>query len=156
MMNSDDSGPPSSSVVRTAALAWHRDVRRALARGLRAASAARAHTPDANDLLHASAEGIAAVVRRQIQAETRDLAPVLEQLDAWGPQRLERLKELHEREQAAATHALDPHTDVLLLATKLEASIREIVRTLRLEEKELLDADLLDDSTLVQTKQFGG
>jgi hypothetical protein len=89
------------------------------------------------------------VVRRQVAAEDLQLAPVLQSLDAWGPQRKARLDALHEREQAAVEHALEAEDDARVLASHLGESIREIVRVLRLEEKELLDAELLDDTTTV-------
>lgn len=150
----DSQPPPSSSVVREAALAWHRDVRRALARGLHSIAEARAGRTD-SDRLRASAAGIAAVVRRQVEAESHNLGPVLAQLDAWGPQRVAQMESAHRREEAALVHATDGD-DPSTLATSLEASVREILRALRLEEKEVLDADLLDDTTTVSTRQSSG
>jgi hypothetical protein len=139
------SAPPSASAIRDATLALHRDVRLALARGLRAIAAARTETPGAHDELSASAEAIAAIVRTQIVVESEHLTPILAELDAWGAQRLQRMTELHAREQSAASQ---------LSASNLHASIRGILRALRLEEKELLDADLLDDSLVV--RECGG
>jgi hypothetical protein len=146
MMTNHDDSPVSA---RAASLAWHHDVRRALARGLGSIAAARAAAPGAVHSLRESAYGIAAVVRGQVAAEDLQLAPVLQRLDAWGPSRKARLDALHDREQAAVEHALEAEDDARMLAGHLGESIREIVRVLRLEEKELLDADLLDDTTTV-------
>lgn len=154
-MGSYDDAPPSSSMVREAALAWHRDVRRALARGLRAVASAQANHADANEQLCVSAAGIAAVVRRQVAAEDINLAPILLELDAWGAMRKDRLDVLHAREQAAVNQALAA-TGSTTQAAQLGSAIREILRVLRLEEKELLDADLLDDSTTVSRGQSAG
>lgn len=155
-MGSNDDAPLSSSVVREAALAWHRDVRVALAKGLRAISAAQAGADDAAGALRACAGDIAATVRRQVVSEDQKLAPVLRELDAWGPLRVERLDALHAREQAAVDRALADDADGQALAARLRASIGEILTVLRIEEKELLDADLLDDSTTVSRGQSGG
>lgn len=154
-MGSLDDAPPSSSMVREAALAWHRDVRRALARGLRAVAAAQAGALDAEEQLRTSAGGIAAVVRRQVLAEDINLAPILLELDAWGALRKDRLDVLHAREQEAVHQALAASRSTTP-AAQLGAAIREILRVLRLEEKELLDADLLDDSTTVARGQSAG
>ncbi len=147
-MSERESSPPSSSVVREAAMAWHRDVRRALARGLRAVAEARKSPTGSSEHLLGAAAGIAAVVHRQVAAENANLAPVLAELDAWGALRVAKMQELHQREEAALVHPPES-ADPASLAPKLEASIREILRALRIEEKELLDADLLDDSTTV-------
>jgi hypothetical protein len=141
--------------VREEAIAWHRDVRRALARGLRTVAETKKDPAGAADRLVASAAGIAAVVRRQVAAESAILRPILEHLDAWGPLRAAKLDALHEREQQALAKAL-AGGDGAVLASSLEGSIREILRALRIEEKELLDADLLDDSTTVARTQSSG
>ncbi|MFO0555637.1 MAG: hypothetical protein U0271_45080 [Polyangiaceae bacterium] len=154
-MTPTDIEPSPNSAVRLAALASHRQVREVLARGLAAVSSARSK-PDGADHLLGSATRIAAVVRNQVKLEDERLGPILAQLDAWGPQRRARLSELHEREQVAAGSALAMEADAETLATNLKRAILEILRVLRIEEKELLDADLLDDTTAVVKGQSGG
>ncbi len=152
---SHDASAPSPSEARDSSLDLHSVVRRALGQGLNAVHAARAGEPDAASRLRQAALGIAAVVRRQIRAEDVTLAPILEKLDAWGPERVRLLESAHAQERAAVSRALEPAAEVSAEASELEAAIRQILRALRLEERELLDADGLDDSTIVNPYQGG-
>ncbi len=155
MNEHDDDAPPSSSAVRSAALTWHADVRRELARGLAAIRAVRVGDADGPSRLRAAAASIAIVVRRQIHAEAAQLAPVLESLDAWGPQRVELLASAHAAEKEALGPALRRDVSTSEQADALESAIRAILVSLRLEEQELLDPDLLDDTTIVNPWQGG-
>jgi hypothetical protein len=65
------------------------------------------------------------------------------------------LETVHQRERSALSGALGTDAEPSVRATQLETSIREILRALRLEEKELLDPDLLDDTTIVNIRQGG-
>jgi hypothetical protein len=152
----DDCLPPSSSAVRQRALCWHDEVRLSLRRALRAVAATRNGESFAVDKLRACASEIVAVVGMQVDGEDASLAPVLATLDAWGPQRVALLQELHEREHLAAENTLVETDDPTLLASGFERSIREILRALRIEERELLDEEMLDDTTIVVRWQSGG
>ncbi len=151
----DDDSPPSSSAVREAALVRHADVRRELSRGIAAVRAMRAGEADGPQRIRAAIQGIASAVRKQIRADDLELAPILETLDAWGPQRVELLESAHAEERSAVAQVLETDAKVAQRAALLETSIRAILQALRVSEKELLDPDLLDESTIVNPWQGG-
>jgi hypothetical protein len=106
-----------------------------------------------------AAETLVDRLAEHIDHEDQLLEPVLDSIDAWGPQRVSRLRDDHVelrraalRMRAALTGA--PQPDAESLTYDVHHFVDEILDHLALEESEFLSAALLrDDPTIVE---FGG
>lgn len=92
------------------------------------------------------------------ELEDRELAPVLETLDAWGPARASVLRREHVLQRLAldrALAALETTRGNVLLAASVEDVLLDILRDMDREEAEVLTLDLLCDD-VIQPLAFGG
>lgn len=98
------------------------------------------------------------VLAELVAVEETDIGPIVEKVDAWGPQRRERMHEAHDNEEAAvaeAERAAYEEQDPVELARVVLHAIREVLRALRWEEKYVIHPHLLRDDGIV-INQFGG
>lgn len=143
---------PSATRVRTRTLEIHDAVRDAMRALLQALRDERAGGDDARERVRARTIALAALVRHQVDVEARELGPVLETIDAWGPERLERMQAIHAVESGAAKAATREHDPV----AAANALVRVVLACLRKEERELLAPDLLTDEMPIARHSFGG
>ena len=89
-----------------------------------------------------------------IDSEERALEPVLANIDAWGAERLRRLRQEHvaQRRQAARLRAELATTPNRSLAWDVQPFVEALLADMAAEERELLSA-LRDDTVTVE---FGG
>jgi len=88
---------------------------------------------------------------KHIAHEESLLRPVLRDIDAWGPVRVERMDEEHRQQRATivALAALDPAVDLDAFLGRVKAFVREVERDMADEERECLSPEVLRDDTIV-------
>ncbi len=151
---SNESTTVSAQAIRSEVMHLHEDVRSALRHA--AHLAARAHGGDRSCLpeLAAALKHLAAAVRRQHAEESRLLDPFLAEIDAWGPERVARLR----RERSCETELIETASvrtgpDPLIRAAC--AIIRPLARLLRQEEREALPPEVLRDDVIAIAQEDG-
>lgn len=143
-----------ADAIRDLSLRLHEEVRRALHDVAHlAACAQRGDTsclPDLRRGLHR----LALAVRRHATEEARALDPYLSQVDAWGPERVERLARERDMEiRLTNVDADDPDAAALVRAAC--GLIRPLARLLRKEECEALSPDVLRDDIVAINQEDG-
>jgi len=88
---------------------------------------------------------------KHIAHEDSLLRPVLADIDAWGPARVQSLDEEHRQQRAtiAALAGLDPAEDVEGYLGRLKEFVREMKKDMADEERDCLNPDILRDDTIV-------
>lgn len=93
------------------------------------------------------------------ELEDRLLAPVLENIDAWGPVRADSLRREHEQQRAGLERALaildEGGSGLALLAASIEDMLVEVQRDMEVEEQDLIKSDLLTDSIVGTSVEDG-
>lgn len=132
---------------------------RRLERNLRRMASADAAIPLDVRLNRDAARELCARVLSHMAFEERVLAPALEQLDAWGKLRAERLRADHEEQRAMVDEWLsvldgncDSGDEVAAIVQTLLSHLR---RDMQEEEETLLRADLLVDVQLPTSVETG-
>lgn len=117
-----------------------------------------ASPPHAIESLRKAVRRLVAVFHHHLALEERILAPVIEHIDAWGPVRVERMKQEH-HEQRAMLRAIAADMSSDRTPAELADEVRWLVEVLLAdmarEEAELLAEDLLGDDP-INTDEFGG
>lgn len=145
----------SATRTRTEVLAEHESLRVLCREVLERAARAEAGEVSARLELVGGLRSLVEAVRTNISQENLGLRPLLALTDAWGPERVRRLDASHEHQgDAAATAELDAGgtIDGVALAAVTRHFVREVVRTLRWETRDLLDPEFLRDE-LVSIEQ---
>ena len=100
------------------------------------------------------------VVEETDQLERRELFPLLENADAWGPARVAKLDERHtrhQRELSALADELGERRNTCDLAQRVDAVLRSLLSDLDDEEATSLEPDLLaSDGPVVVCEQTSG
>jgi iron-sulfur cluster repair protein YtfE (RIC family) len=88
---------------------------------------------------------------RHIAHEESLLRPVLADVDAWGPARVEKMDDEHRQQRAtiAALTMLDPGLQEEGNLGRIRAFVTEVERDMAVEEREGLSPDVLRDDTIV-------
>ena len=88
---------------------------------------------------------------RHIAHEDILLRPVLADVDAWGPARVEKMDDEHRQQRAtiAALTMLDPGLQAEGDLGRIRAFVTEVERDMTVEEREGLSPDVLRDDTIV-------
>jgi hypothetical protein len=125
------------------------EVLRVLLSYLRAAAAqALEGSPLGGARLRASLVPLRAAFELHLGREEAALSPILERLDAWGPLRVQRMREEHERQRAAfegvARDAALGADDARLAQRALEL-VTAVLADMDAEERDLFDPALHDD-----------
>jgi hypothetical protein len=137
----------SADSIRSTALQLHAAIREALHDVAHLASGARnGNTACLNDL-RAALRRLASAVREHNVEEQKVLDPFLAQVDAWGPERVNRLVEERGVElQLASANVAEP--DATTLIRTACGLIRPLARLLHKEEREALPPDVLRDDAI--------
>jgi hypothetical protein len=145
-----ESHEPMPSQIRTHSVREHQRLRDA-ATGL----VEQARACDCSQLRPPLARAISSLLdelREHIEREDARLGPVLAEIDAWGPQRVERLQE-HRRIELATLAEMIQRLGQPLRDGPLGAHVLRFVAwieaELAREEREELDADVLRDDVVV-------
>jgi hypothetical protein len=129
----------SPGQVREEAMALHRELRVRVREALRAADrGARGEASEAE--LDDELARLRAAVRHVAASEIEKVRPLLRGIDAWGWVRDQRLETAHEREARAVAPCGERPTP-----SRLRSAAREVLRALRLEEQDVLSADVWRD-----------
>ena len=138
------------SAVRRRILEEHRLLRRLLDEVEELAERALAEDRVAQDHLARQARELYRTLLRHLELEDLILAPALAETGAYGPERVERLRQEHTRQREELREALGSVSRET--ATKLAESLQTLVPAVRndmtFEEEELLSASLLKDDPI--------
>ena len=95
---------------------------------------------------------------KHIAHEGSLLRPVLADIDAWGPVRVEKLDDEHRQQRAtiAALMALDPKEDLEGYLGRVKAFARAVAMDMEAEERECLSTAVLRDDTSIVLDTFTG
>lgn len=145
--------PPSEARERARAL--HDEIRDALRRTLDAVSRLRMREAGAFEEVYETARQVSEAVRRHNEVEASTLAPVLENIDAWGKERVRALGEGHRCVERACLCLLQLPDDIDGMIAAVEDLVCEVVRVLQAEEKELFHSNVLDDDPIVVDQTDG-
>lgn len=143
---------------RTEALEEHEALRELSRNVLELAGRAERGEAGGREALVAELDGLISAIRAKLGSEAEVLRPLLEQADAWGPTRARKLDESHARQEAAAAAAevdatrVDSGEDLAAVAREL---VRELVRALRWEARDLLCDEVLRDDGVVVDQEAG-
>ncbi len=136
--------------ARQLLLGQHERLRQALGELERLAKAVAAGSESAG--LRARAIALGEMVRDHNLDEERLLQPILKNLDAWGPERIDRLIEHHADEHAALHRTLDEAASEELSdgrrASAVLVAVRELTEHMECEERELLAENVLRDDVI--------
>jgi iron-sulfur cluster repair protein YtfE (RIC family) len=139
---------PAPSAVRRRLLGQHQDLRQILLEADRVARLVLQGNPSQIAPLRATALAVASNFSAHIQDEEKSVLPLLQEVDAWGPQRVRQLMDEHEAQRAAisALLRLEERGDGAELAHGMRALVVTILEDMRHEDRNLLgDAILRDD-----------
>jgi hypothetical protein len=148
----------TASEGRAGALEEHEALRELSRHVLELANRAERGEAAAREALVEQLYGLTSAIRAKLGSEVETLRPLLEQADAWGPSRAQELDESHRRQEAAAAAceadvtAAHSGADVAAVAREL---VRELVRSLRWEAREVLGDELLRDDVIVVDQEGG-
>lgn len=145
------------SVVRARILDEHRRLRVSLAR---LQMLARDVTLDEGRLpqLRGAFQRLVLEFGSHLDSEDESLMPLVETLDAWGPERAARMREEHVGQRKMLDLMCDrlrQMTDALAFASEVDALVLRIFRDMHEEEAEILDVDLLRDDVVVIDQTCG-
>jgi iron-sulfur cluster repair protein YtfE (RIC family) len=106
---------------------------------------------DAAERLHHRMKTFYDAFLKHIAHEDSLLRPVLVDIDAWGPARVEKLDDEHRQQRAtiAALAALDPGQDLDSYLGRVKVFVREVEKDMADEERECLSAEILRDDIIV-------
>ncbi len=158
---SDDKRPPAlrPSEIRQRLLNQHRWIAELAAGVEQAAKHVLAGATDAEQSFTYSVRELEAAVQSHNDFEERVLAPLLQRVDAWGPERVGMMVKKHAQEHTSVTRALEasqsPRLDLLARARVASAAIAELLDHMAREEREILHVNLLRDD-IVTVDQSGG
>jgi hypothetical protein len=112
---------------------------------------AAVHRTDAAPRLHHRMKAFYDAFLKHIAHEDSLLRPVLADIDAWGPARVEKLDDEHRQQRAtiAALAALDPGQDMDGYLGRVKVFVREVEKDMADEERECLSPEILRDDTIV-------
>jgi len=132
--------------TRKLLLEQHRSLRALLAEARAGAARLSRGEGSAGELRRRLGE-LRAACEEHMRDEEDRLAPVLARIDAWGPERLERMREEHAHQRAALARLAteEPGTDL----AKDAVALAEVLESeMRAEERDILDASVLRDDPL--------
>lgn len=133
--------------ARDNALALHEDIRSALRTTLELANRVHQADSDAERALPQAMKDLAYAVRKHVAAEQAELIPVLEKIDAWGPDRRVSLQKDHAKE-VEAVWDVDYFPSHQQMADAVRGIARALLKALRHEESTVLDPALFGPSTV--------
>ena len=145
------------SEIRSLVLAEHADLRKCLAE----IEAITAHVLTGHELgernLREVAFGLCTGLEQHLAMEEALLLPAIREVDAWGPVRADHMQQEHQAQRAALARLLGMASDAAIveLARTVQAFARTLIEDMKLEEKELLNPNLLRDD-VVSIDQFVG
>jgi iron-sulfur cluster repair protein YtfE (RIC family) len=139
------------SIVRDQVLEQHQTLRTMFLRALDATTLSlRGDGPDLADL-GTLALDLRQRFRAHLTFEEHMLVPVLAQLDLWGPERVQALREEHARQRAeleTIVEGIKSDWDVARLAVVLRSLVTDLLRDMEEEEDGCLNARLLRDDVV--------
>jgi hypothetical protein len=141
---------PAPSVVRHAVLAQHAVLRVMLDRALTVALGALKGEPGGGDLIECVRE-LRDRFRVHLAFEERWLAPLLEQADGWGPERVKALLEEHRRQRAELDTLIEGIAggwDAQRLALATRSLVTDLLLDMEEEERGCLNEELLRDDVV--------
>lgn len=141
------------SRVRARVLAEHAVLRDLIA-VVRAAMARADEGSGTIEALRWEAGCLLASLTRHLDLEDALLAPILREIDAWGPVRAARLAADHAAQRrtiARLKHRIDGMETAPALVGTLRPFTDELMRDMEAEERDLLPADLLRDDIINNT-----
>jgi hypothetical protein len=149
----------SPASVRARILEEHVRIKAQLLRIDRLLRAAKAGASGALEGLLVETSALVDTFRAHLDLEDRELAPLLESIDAWGPIRREELAREHARQRAeldvlAARLQVGPSVDPELVQA-VAVFTAELLADMEEEEQSSLDKDTLRDD-VIAIAQFGG
>jgi glutamine amidotransferase len=137
----------TAASIRLTALQLHAGIREALHEVAHIASQARNGDMSCLEELRAALQRLAAAVREHNVEERKVLDPYLAKVDAWGQERVDRLR----KERRAELQFVSSKVAELDAATLIQTAcglIRPLARLLQKEEREALPRDLLRDDAI--------
>jgi len=151
-------GPSAASsigVVRSRILDEHAKIRAAVVEVDRLALAVASEDFARIHALRAGAEKLYGLLIDHLQHEDDVVAPIIRQIDAWGPVRYEQMQRDHASQRAVLAQAIrDLEKSGELLGRTVQSTCWEILHDMRREEHDLLHPDLWGDD--IMTVEFGG
>jgi hypothetical protein len=142
--------------VRARVLADHAKLRTAIAEVDRLAYAVSAEEVRHINALREQAENLYRMLAAHIDHEDAVLAPIIRQIDAWGPVRHEQMRNDHANQRAALAQAIrDLETGGPALGQVVQSMCWEILHDMKREEHDLLHPDLWREGVTIVV-EFGG
>lgn len=95
---------------------------------------------------------------RHLDLEEALLMPLIENIDAWGPQRAAAMREEHQLQRSLILKMFgrcERLDDAVAFAIEVDALVHRIYQDMNGEEAELLDADLLRDDVVAIDQTCG-
>ena len=150
----DDVPKKLGTELRKHALDRHERIRDALRGVLEAASAAAEREKGALMRLRRTLRALEDAVRQHAGEDQALVAPVLRELDAWGPIRVEQLAEDH-RKAEAIVGSIPPDAPEHELVGRARSLVRPLLRLLKHEERTLLSKRLFRDDVIAIDQEDG-
>ena len=145
------------SEIRSRVLAEHADLRKCLAE----IEAITAHVLAGHELgernLRQVATALCTGLEQHLAMEEVLLLPAIREVDAWGPVRADHMRQEHQAQRAALARLLGMAGQVAIveLARTVQAFAKTLLEDMKLEERELLNPNLLRDD-VISIEQFVG
>lgn len=145
------------SEIRRRVLADHAELRMRLAELSSIASHILAGRTGVKAPLRKKVNGLCNALLRHLVMEENFLLPAIREVDAWGPIRAGRMEQEHQAQSAALEWLLcvSEQEESRELARAVNAFGRSLLKDMDVEERELLNPDLLRDD-LISIDQFVG
>lgn len=149
--------PSRPTEVRSRVFDEHRRLRRSL---VRLQDLARSVTidPSLTADLRAALRGLLVEFALHLDSEDEILMPLIETIDAWGPERAGRMREEHRIQRALLQRMFDraeKRGEPDQLASEVDSLVLRIFRDMHEEEEELLDENLLRDDVVAIDQTCG-